>query len=122
MTQAEEALRQYVPAAAHANHGICLQVRNGIGEISHVIAQEAQTLEVSIEAIQGSAGAAVNIQPRCKSRSGKPRAGRVLGRRHPALAVCLSMIFSENRIPLFRNHALAATSGCTRAAARMERT
>ena len=29
---------------------------------SHVMAQEAQTLEVSIEAVPGSAGAAVNIQ------------------------------------------------------------
>ena len=42
VTQAEEALRQYVPAAAHADHGTCFQVRNGIGEVGHVIAQEAQ--------------------------------------------------------------------------------
>jgi hypothetical protein len=31
--------------ATDADHGTCLQVRNGIGEVGHVIAQEAQTLE-----------------------------------------------------------------------------
>jgi hypothetical protein len=30
--------------------------------------------------------------------------------RHPALAFCLSMIFSENRIPLFRDHSLRLMS------------
>jgi hypothetical protein len=62
VTDAEEALRQHVPAATHADHGTCLQVRNGIGEVGHVIAQEPQTLEVSIEVVQGSAGAAVDLQ------------------------------------------------------------
>ena len=39
---AEEALRQDVPTAAHADNGTCLQVRNGIGEVGHVMAQEPQ--------------------------------------------------------------------------------
>ena len=51
VTQAEEALRQDVPAATDADHGTCLQVRNGIGEVGHVIAQEPQAREVSIEAV-----------------------------------------------------------------------
>ena len=41
VTQTEEALRQYVPTATDADHGTRLQVRNGIGEVGHVIAQEA---------------------------------------------------------------------------------
>ena len=60
--QPEEALRQDVPTATDADHGAGLQVRNGVGKIGHVIAQEPHTREVSIEAVQDSAGAAVDIQ------------------------------------------------------------
>src|SRR4029079_3667525 len=42
VTDAEEALRQYVPAATDADHGTRLQVRNGISEVGYIIAQEAQ--------------------------------------------------------------------------------
>ena len=60
---AEEALRQDIPAAAHADDGAGLQVRNGIGEVAHVVAQELQAREVPVEAVDAGAGTAVDRQP-----------------------------------------------------------
>jgi hypothetical protein len=41
-------------------------------------------------------------KPRESSRDGPLERDDLSSNRHPALALCLSMIFSENRYPLFR--------------------
>src|SRR5207245_2199186 len=62
----------------HADNGTCLQIRDSIGEVAHVIAQELQTREVSIEAIYAAARAAVDRQ-----RSLLDRRARQARRRPP---------------------------------------
>ena len=40
------------------------------------------------------------------AHAASPRAGRLSSNRHPTLAFCLSIVFSETRLPRFRIHAL----------------
>jgi hypothetical protein len=61
--------------------------------------QMNQILQWAIEADQGR-GVPIGVRPAVARRDGLKRDGFKLNRHH-GLASCLSMIFSENRFPLF---------------------
>src|SRR3954454_448219 len=57
--EAEIMCREHVAPTAHTDHRRTAMVADGVGEIRHVVFQEPERREVSVEAIHGGGGSAV---------------------------------------------------------------